>query len=196
VIKTHQKEWLLAARQRVRIIAGKWRSRVLTFPSVDGLRPTGDRIRETLFNWLAPNIAGANCLDLFSGSGALCFEALSRGAASCLALEKNAKALATLNENKTLLDAAELTLRRAETLAFLGSSPDKPFDIVFVDPPFDLNALTDVCALLENNQWLTADSLIYCELSARHNSFAPPPNWRIERSKAAGGVNYLLYSRI
>ena len=131
----------MTARQRVRIIAGKWRSRVLTFPSVDGLRPTGDRIRETLFNWLAPNIAGANCLDLFSGSGALCFEALSRGAAGCLALEKNAKALATLNENKTLLDAAELTLRRSDTLAFLGSSPDKPFDIVFVDPPFDLNVI-------------------------------------------------------
>jgi 16S rRNA (guanine966-N2)-methyltransferase len=186
----------LTARQRVRIIAGKWRSRVLTFPSVDGLRPTGDRIRETLFNWLAPNIVGANCLDLFSGSGALCFEALSRGAAHCLALEKSAKALATLNEYKTLFDATELTLRRADTVAYLGNSPDKPFDIVFVDPPFDLNILTEVCALLENNQWLTGDSLIYCELSARHNSFAPPPNWRIERSKAAGGINYQLYSRI
>ena len=196
MIKCHQKEWLLTVRQRVRIIAGKWRSRVLTFPSVEGLRPTGDRIRETLFNWLAPNIAGASCLDLFSGSGALCFEALSRGAADCLALEKSPKALATLNENKTLFDAAELTLRRADTVAYLSNSPDKPFDIVFVDPPFDLNVLSEVCALLEDNQWLTADSLIYCEFSARHNSFAPPPNWRIERSKSAGGVNYLLYSRI
>lgn len=186
----------MTVRQRVRIIAGKWRSRVLTFPSVDGLRPTGDRIRETLFNWLAPNIVGANCLDLFSGSGALCFEALSRGAADCLALEQSPKALAALTENKVLLAAAELTLRRTDTVAYLRNSPDKPFDIVFVDPPFDLNLLTETCALLEDNHWLTADSLIYCELSARHNSFAPPPNWRIERSKAAGGVNYLLYSRI
>jgi len=186
----------LTVRQRVRIIAGKWRSRVLTFPSVEGLRPTGDRIRETLFNWLAPNIAGASCLDLFSGSGALCFEALSRGAGDCLALEKSPKALAALNENKTLFNTAELTLRRADTVAYLRNSPDKPFDIVFVDPPFDLNVLTEVCTLLENNHWLAADCQIYCEFSARHNSFAPPPNWRIEKSKAAGGVNYLLYSRI
>ena len=186
----------MTVRQRVRIIAGKWRSRVLTFPSVDGLRPTGDRIRETLFNWLAPNIVGANCLDLFSGSGALCFEALSRGAADCLALEKSPKALAALAENKTLFDAAELTLHRADTVAYLRNSPDKPFDIVFVDPPFDLNLLTETCTLLEKYQWLAVDSLIYCELSARHNNFAPPPNWRIVRSKAAGGVNYLLYSRI
>jgi 16S rRNA (guanine966-N2)-methyltransferase len=113
-----------------------------------------------------------------------------------LALEKSPKALATLNENKALFDTAELTLHRADSLAYLGNSPDKPFDIVFVDPPFDLNILTEVCALLEKNQWLSADSLIYCELSARHNSFAPPANWRIEKSKAAGGVNYLLYSRI
>ncbi|MDC0088854.1 16S rRNA (guanine(966)-N(2))-methyltransferase RsmD [Porticoccaceae bacterium] len=186
----------MTARQRVRIIAGKWRSRLLTFPRAEGLRPTGDRIRETLFNWLAPNIAGSSCLDLFSGSGALCFEALSRGAEDCLALEQNPQALATLTANKALLGAAELTIRRADTVSHLSKRPDKPFDIAFIDPPFELNLLTQVCTLLEENHWLASNSLIYCELSARHNSFAPPANWRVARSKTAGEVHYILYSRI
>ena len=186
----------MSARQRVRIIAGKWRSRLLTFPEVDGLRPTGDRIRETVFNWLAPTISGTRCLDLFSGSGALCFEALSRGARDCLALEQNSLALAALNENKALLGASALTIKRADTLTYLGDSPDQPFDIVFVDPPFQANLLTQVCTLLEQNRWLKDSSLIYCELSSRHNQLLAPANWRVERSKTAGEVSYILYSRI
>jgi 16S rRNA (guanine966-N2)-methyltransferase len=186
----------LSTKQRVRIIAGKWRSRLLTFPDVDGLRPTGDRIRETVFNWLAPTIGGARCLDLFSGSGALCFEALSRGARDCLALEQNSQALTALNQNRGLLDASALTIKRADTLAYLGNSPDQPFDIVFVDPPFQANLLTQVCALLEQNHWLKDGSLIYCELSSRHNQLLAPANWRVERSKSAGEVSYILYSRI
>jgi len=184
------------SQQRVRVISGKWRSRVLRFPDVDGLRPTGDRVRETLFNWLAPSIHGARCLDLFSGSGALCFEALSRGASECLALEKNSQALVTLNENKTLLEASGLTIQRADSLAYLRNKPGQPFDIAFVDPPFDLNLLTQACALLEQNHWLKNGGLIYCEHATRDNNVSTPTNWRVERSKITGGVNTILYSRI
>ena len=186
----------MAHKQQIRIIAGKWRSRLVTFPDVVGLRPTGDRIRETLFNWLAPNITGSRCLDLFSGSGALCFEALSRGAEHCLALEQHPQAAACLAENKARLDAPGLTITRKDSLTYLQQRPDKPFDIVFVDPPFDLNLITDVCNLLEKNDWVANGGAIYCELSTQQNNFTPPANWQVVRNKVTSGVNYLLFSRI
>jgi 16S rRNA (guanine966-N2)-methyltransferase len=107
------------APESVQIIAGKWRSRLLKFTATEGLRPTGSRIRETLFNWLAPSIEGARCLDLFAGSGALCFEALSRGAKHCVALENNRSAISHLNSNKALLDVADLRIVATDTLTFL-----------------------------------------------------------------------------
>ena len=186
----------MATKQKVRIIAGKWRSRLLGFADIPGLRPTGDRIRETLFNWLTPDINGARCLDLFCGSGALCFEALSRGAGHCLALEQNPQAVACLNESKRLLDASGLTIAQTDTLLQLRTPPETPFDIAFVDPPFDLNMVTEVCALLEDNRWLATGGLIYCELPAQCNDFAPPANWQVLRNKVSGGVNYILFSRI
>lgn len=186
----------MARKQQIRIIAGKWRSRLVAFPDVVGLRPTGDRIRETLFNWLAPSISGSRCLDLFAGSGALCFEALSRGAAYCLALEKHPQAAGCLADNKILLDASGLTITRKDTLAHLQQRPDKPFDIVFVDPPFDANLLTDACNLLEKNDWVANGGLIYCELSTQQNNFTPPANWQVVRNKVTSGVTYLLFSRI
>ena len=186
----------MAGKQQIRIIAGKWRSRQIRFPNINGLRPTGDRIRETLFNWLAADIAGARCLDLFSGSGAFCFEALSRGASHCLALEQHPQAINCLTESKSLLGAAELTIAHKDTLKYLQQRPDKPFDIVFVDPPFDLNLLTQVCSLLEDNGWVSSGGAIYCELSARQKDFAPPVNWQVSRNKVSSGVNYILFSRI
>jgi 16S rRNA (guanine966-N2)-methyltransferase len=186
----------LAGKQQIRIIAGKWRSRQIRFPSIDGLRPTGDRIRETLFNWLAADIPGSRCLDLFSGSGALCFEALSRGASYCLALEQHPQAINCLTETKSLLNASELTIAQKDTLKYLQQSPDKPFDIVFVDPPFDLNLITEVCSLLEENGWVASGGAIYCELPAQQNNFAPPANWQVLRNKASSGVNFTLFSRI
>lgn len=186
----------MATKQKVRIIGGDWRSRQLRFADIPGLRPTGDRIRETLFNWLAPHITGARCLDLFCGSGALCFEALSRGAAHCLAMEQNPKAIACLNESKKLLDAQGLTIAQTDTLGQLRTPPKTPFDIAFVDPPFDLNLVTEVCALLENNQWLATGGLIYCELPAQCKDFVPPANWQVLRSKVSGGVSYILFARI
>lgn len=186
----------MAGKQQIRIIAGKWRSRQIRFPSIDGLRPTGDRIRETLFNWLAADIPGSRCLDLFSGSGALCFEALSRGATHCLALEKHPQAINCLSENKSLLDASGLTIANKDTLKYLQQRADKPFDIVFIDPPFDLNLITEVCTLVEQNGWVARDGAIYCELPAQQNGFAPPANWQVVRNKRASGVNYILFSRI
>ena len=186
----------MAANQRIRIIGGKWRSRQVGFPSVDGLRPTGDRIRETLFNWLAADLPGARCLDLFSGSGALSFESLSRGAACCIALEQHPKAAASLAENKALLNAQELIILNKNSLLYLQNQPETPFNIVFVDPPFALNLATDVCALLESNHWIAQDGLIYCELAATQNDFSPPSNWQVVRNKVASGVKYILYSRI
>ena len=186
----------MASKQQIRIIAGKWRSRQVRFADVVGLRPTGDRIRETLFNWLAPDISGSRCLDLFSGSGALCFEALSRGAAYCLALEQHPQAIACLTETKSLLNASELTISRKDTLKYLQQRPDNAFDIAFVDPPFDLNLITEVCALLEENGWIANGGAIYCELPAQQNDFAPPANWQVARNKVASGVNYILFTRI
>ena len=109
----------------VRIIGGKWRSRKLKFTATDGLRPTGSRIRETLFNWLAPYIEGARCLDLFAGSGALCFEALSRGAKNCTAIENNQAAISQLTNNKALLDADDLVIVATDTRRFLNANTEK-----------------------------------------------------------------------
>jgi 16S rRNA (guanine966-N2)-methyltransferase len=196
VLKNYQRGIHLAGKQQIRIIAGKWRSRQIRFPEVSGLRPTGDRIRETLFNWLAPEIHGARCLDLFSGSGAFCFEALSRGAAYCLALEKHPQAIACLTENKSLLDASELVIAQQDTLKYLRQRADKPFDIIFVDPPFDLNLINEVCSLLEENGWVSDGGMIYCELPSQQNNFAPPGNWQVSRNKVASGVKYTLFYRI
>lgn len=186
----------MAGKQQIRIIAGKWRSRQIRFPDVEGLRPTGDRVRETLFNWLAADIPGSRCLDLFSGSGALCFEALSRGATHCLALEKHPQAISCLAESKSLLDADGLTVRHKDTLAYLQQKAEEPFDIVFIDPPFDLNLINEACALVERNGWVSSGGAIYCELPTQQNSFAPPANWQVSRNKHASGVNYILFTRI
>lgn len=186
----------MAGKQQIRIIAGKWRSRQIRFPNIDGLRPTGDRIRETLFNWLAADIPGSRCLDLFSGSGALCFEALSRGAGQCLALEKHPQAIDCLTESKSLLGASGLTIAHKDSLKYLQQAPDNPFDIVFIDPPFDLDLINEVCALTEQNGWIASGGAIYCELPAQQNNFTPPSNWQVARNKQSSGVNYILFRRI
>ena len=186
----------MAGKQQIRIIAGKWRSRQIRFPNIDGLRPTGDRIRETLFNWLAADIPGSRCLDLFSGSGALGFEALSRGAAQCLALEKHPQAINCLAETKSLLDASGMTIAHKDTFAYLQQSADTPFDIVFIDPPFDLDLINEACALVEKNGWVASGGAVYCELPAQEQNFAPPANWQVTRNKQSSGVNYILFTRI
>jgi 16S rRNA (guanine966-N2)-methyltransferase len=128
---------------RVRLIAGKWRSRKLDVPRTEGLRPTPDRVRETLFNWLTPYLQGANCLDLFAGTGALGFEALSRGAASVVMVEHNRDVLTCLREQSSKLDANDLEIICSDALSWIANNK-RTFDIIFVDPPYRANML-DTC---------------------------------------------------
>lgn len=180
---------------QLRIIAGLWRGRKLSFPDVDGLRPTGDRIRETLFNWLAPEIQGARCLDLFAGSGALGIEALSRGAEVSVLVERDAKAAAQLKANLDILKAEQGRVVNTEALGFLQKgNTDAPYHIVFIDPPFALHLWQSVIAALEAGNWLADNATIYIE-SGRDHNYHPPINWQLHRDKHAGAVSYRLYYR-
>ncbi|KTC39054.1 16S rRNA (guanine(966)-N(2))-methyltransferase RsmD, partial [Pseudomonas putida] len=133
----------------LRIIGGQWRSRKLGFPEAPGLRPTPDRVRETLFNWLAAHIEGAKVLDAFTGSGALYLEALSRGASMALALDANATAISSLRHNLDLLGCATGQLLQSDALKYLETQTPSAFDLVFLDPPFHQNLLPATCTLLE-----------------------------------------------
>ncbi len=184
------------AGQSVKIIAGLWRSRKINFPAIPGLRPTGARIRETLFNWLTPHIEGANCLDVYAGSGILSLESLSRGAKTSTALESERIALDTLQENRAKLQA-NLTIIAVNSIDFLAKkNPAQPFDVVFIDPPFNQDLQSRTCALLEANHWLSSTALVYCELPSKEVHFSAPPNWVLKKNKVAGNVRFMLYSRI
>ncbi len=146
----------------VRIIGGKWKRRKLTFPPRGELRPTPDRTRETLFNWLVGRIDGTRCLDLFAGSGALGFEALSRGAAHCTFVERDPHAVRALHTNRERLAATDCSIVKAEALAYLRKATSK-WDIVFLDPPFDAMLISDCLALLLSRSLLADDARIYVE---------------------------------
>ena len=135
---------------QLRIIGGEWGSRKLTFPDAPGLRPTPDRVRETLFNWLAMDVAGARVLDVFTGSGALFFEALSRGASMGLALDNSAAAIASLRQNLSMLNCTTGQVSQTDSLRHLENQTAEPFDLVFLDPPFHQGLLASACALLES----------------------------------------------
>jgi len=173
----------------LRIIGGDWRGRRLEFPSSPNLRPTGDRIRETLFNWLAAEVGGSRCLDLFAGSGALGLEALSRGARHCTFLETSSAAIEGINAHLTLLNAVDRS-RVINTNAL--SWRDDPFDIVFVDPPFSENLAIDSLRHLVNNQLLTDSALVYLEVASTASLEDLPPCLSIVRDKRSGAVRYLL----
>lgn len=192
----HQSPAQKNSTQRLRIIGGEWRSRIIQFPAAEGLRPTGDRIRETLFNWLAPYVSGANCLDLFAGSGILGLEALSRGAQHCTAIELNPQAAKQLQNNKQLLQASKLEIIEGNAMRFIGEPASAKFDLVFLDPPFADNRIEQVCRQLEDHHWLACNAWIYCEQPADRAHFATPENWRLHRNKSTGGVNCQLFSRI
>lgn len=184
-----------AGSNQLRIIGGSWRGRKLSFPDVDGLRPTGDRIRETLFNWLAPDIQGAHCLDLFAGSGALGLEALSRGAQSSLLLEKHAAAAQQLKANLQLLQAHNGRVEQVDSPQWLAQQkPSYPFDIIFIDPPFALDLWAPIATALEANHWLSDAAVIYLE-APRDAQLQLPANWQLHRDKQAGQVSFRLYHR-
>ena len=179
---------------QVRVIAGQWRGRRLEFPDLPGLRPTPDRVRETLFNWLAPVLTGARCLDLFAGSGALGIEALSRGATEVVLVECEPLAVRALRENLARLNAANARVEISDALAWL-RQPATPFEIVFLDPPFGQGLLKPVCALLEQHGWLADPAWIYLEAEMELERLTLPAEWMLYREKIAGAVAYRLARR-
>ena len=181
---------------QIRIIGGEWRSRKLTVPDGPGLRPTPDRVRETLFNWLASYIGGARVLDAFTGSGALFLEALSRGASSGIALDLNTAAINNLRSNLEILDCDNAKVLRADALDYLASSAEQGFDIVLLDPPFHQDLLLQSCELLEANNWLNERAWIYTESEQAPSSLGVPNTWRLHREKRSGQVHYALWQKL
>ena len=175
----------------LRIIGGTWRGRKLRFPASAAIRPTPDRVRETLFNWLSTAIHGARCLDLFAGSGALGLEALSRGAAHVTFVESDAAAAHALRERLAEWQAGDARVERTDALRYLAGEP-RPFDIVFLDPPFASDLLGRSAALLEERHWLVAGARIYVEGAAREGLPLLPATWRPLKAKQAGEVGYHL----
>ena len=179
-------------RNSVRIIGGGWRGRRVSFPDIPGLRPTPDRVRETLFNWLQHAVAGARCLDLFAGSGALGLEALSRGAKELVFVEQMVAASRALQEQLVRLGG-----ERKGQVVEMGATrylrtPAAPFDIVFLDPPFGREALAEYVPLLDAGNWVTVGGLVYLENEKLAGTPALPPHWELLKSKSAGEVGYHL----
>jgi 16S rRNA (guanine966-N2)-methyltransferase len=178
---------------QLRIIGGQWRGRKLRFPAVDGLRPTTDRIRETLFNWLAPEITGARCADLFAGSGALGLEALSRGAAHCNFVDRNERVIDSLRSHLASLDAQDRAACRTDTTERFLEGEHEPWDIVFVDPPFGRDLAISCCQALAQRNLVARDGLVYLETARDESLEGLPACWEIHREKTGGGVAFRLY---
>jgi len=170
------------ASNEVRIISGLWKGRKLRFTATADLRPSLGRVRETLFNWLVAELPGANCLDLFAGSGALGFEALSRGAARVTLVEKNRKAAAALRDNARLLGAEQAEIITGSAEGFLKQPPQSPWDIVFFDPPFADSSALALLAQLQRPGYLSDSGLIYLERPRREP--LPFENQLIKRGRA------------
>ena len=174
----------------LRIIGGQWKRRILTFIVVDDLRPTPDRVRETLFNWLQFEIQGKRCLDAFAGSGALGVEALSRNAAECVFIEKHAGQAKQLQQ--TLTDFGKpMPVLVGDTLQLLNQQKT-PFDVVFLDPPYALNFWQPVCELLVKQQLIHADSWIYIEADRDWSALDLPTEWQAIKNTRAGSVHGFL----
>lgn len=175
---------------QVRIIAGRWRGSKLPVPDRPGLRPSGDRVRETLFNWLQPVLGGARVLDLFAGSGALGFEAGSRGAAEVVLVERDPGLAEGLRASATRLRADNVRVESADALRWLAGPADARFDLVFLDPPFDA-ALWEA-AIAGLSPWLATDARVYVE-SPRETAPAVPAGWELLREGRTRDVRYALY---
>ena len=182
-----------AAAGRIRIIGGSLRNSRLDVPELPGLRPTPERVRETLFNWLAPVIDGARCLDLCAGTGALGIEALSRGAAGVQFVERDARVAQSLRANLARLEADAGQVAVLDAGLFLQGAA-QPYDLVFLDPPFALDLWPALARQLEQGGWLAARGWVYVE-SPRGLAPALPPNWQLHREGQAGEVRFALYRR-
>jgi 16S rRNA (guanine966-N2)-methyltransferase len=182
-----------------RIIAGKWRGRKIRFNEAEGLRPTTDRIRETVFNWLQAYISHSHCLDCFAGSGVLGFEALSRGADEVVFIEQNIKAVNALKDNIGLLEASNTAVYHEDALVWLQSASTNTglkqhFDLVFLDPPFHSALLSRSCHLLNSSGCLAEDAIIYTE-HAVDATVDFPEHWFCLKQKSSGQVSYKLFEK-
>ena len=180
-----------------RIIAGKWRGRKIKFDDAEGLRPTTDRIRETVFSWLQPYISQSSCLDCFAGSGVLGFEALSRGAQEVVFIEQNSKTVKGIQGNVCTLEADSVAIHHQDTLSWLQSAStnrnlSQKFDLVFLDPPFHSDLLAKSSVLLNRSGCLVADAIIYVEHAVDANVVLPD-NWVCLKQKSSGQVSYKLF---
>ncbi|WP_159657630.1 16S rRNA (guanine(966)-N(2))-methyltransferase RsmD [Vibrio atypicus] len=178
----------------VRIISGLWRGRKLPVHDAEGLRPTTDRVKETLFNWIAQDVPRAKCLDLFAGSGGLGFEAASRQAELVTLIELNPAAFKQLETNIASLKADNLKAINTDALSYL-KQPGTPHHVVFIDPPFRKGLLAETITLLEENNWLASDAMVYIETEKELNLEGIPAHWHLHREKTAGQVSYRLYER-
>ena len=184
---------------RVRIIAGRWRGRRLVVEDEPDVRPTPDRVRETLFNWLAPDLPGARCLDLFAGSGALGFEAVSRGAAKAVLVDRSRAVRDRLHaECERLGTGGAVTVVEAEALDWLARPPraGARFDVVFVDPPQRLEVHREVALRAAEHGWLAPDARVWFEVVRRREPPDLPAGWTLLKSGRAGEVRYYLASRV
>ncbi len=186
----------MARSNSIRIIGGAFRGRRLGFPDVSGLRPTADRLRETLFNWLQGQTEGADCLDLFAGSGALGLEALSRGAKTVRFVDQSRTVIRQLHQNLQLLDAQDRPeVIATDAMRLLRREADRQFDIVFLDPPFASDWLAQACESLEHYGWLKSRSWIYLEQDSHRDWPALPDSWHSHRQARAGQAACALLRR-
>jgi 16S rRNA (guanine966-N2)-methyltransferase len=176
-----------------RIIGGRWKGKKMHFIATQGLRPTTDRVRETLFNWLMFDIAKSRCLDLFAGSGSVGLEALSRGAQHVDLFEMNKLAANKLSDNAATLEGASYTVHLTDSIKRLKHGTDTPYDLVFIDPPFRQNLLPETFSALSAHGWLKVGSLIYLEAEKELVDVELPINWNEKKSKTAGQVCYRLF---
>lgn len=183
-----------SGRLLLRIIGGEWRGRKIRFPPVEAIRPTPDRVRETVFNWLQSDIAGSRCLDLFAGSGALGLEALSRGAARVVFVDADPSVTRHVAGTVATLACDRGEVVCADAGRYL-TGPVEPFDIVFLDPPYAAHALAETCRRLDERGWLRRGGLAYLEDAAAAGPPELPPGWTLLRSKRAGEVGYHLARR-
>ena len=179
-------------RGKVRITSGEWKNRNLEVPDIDGLRPTSERVRETLFNWLMPSIHKSVCLDLFAGSGSLGFEALSRGARHCTFVEKSKLAFRQIKTTRTILNAMNSEAHNCDAIDFLSSVHNHNFNLVFLDPPFLDDYLISSIESIHEYQLVSRGGYIYIEFNKNNDLFDLPDNWSVIRKKIYGNVCFIL----
>ena len=179
-------------RGKVRITSGEWKNRNLEVPDIDGLRPTSERVRETLFNWLMPSIHKSVCLDLFAGSGSLGFEALSRGARHCTFVEKSKLAFRQIKTTRTILNAMNSEAHNCDAIDFLSSVHNHNFNLVFLDPPFSDDYLISSIESIHEYQLVSRGGYIYIEFNKNNDLFDLPDNWSVIRKKIYGNVCFIL----